>query len=244
MERGFGEICTDFDRSILEWVQNGELSRVADIPDDDILNNGDVELRQGISFFGALPEGLRPATAGVRAVLSGAHGLLGRILGDRRMTIDLQDFRRELDDGVLDPSIFLDEEIYQLELERIWRRSWVFLGHETMLAGPGDFITTLSRRGPDPAGERPSGQAARLPQPVPAQGREALPVGPRQRQELQLRLSQLDLRQRWQPGRRTGGGRGLPPLGQVPVGTRRGAQGRVVRRFHLRELGRRRDVAR
>lgn len=58
------------------------------------------------------------------------------------MTIDLLDFRRGLDEGVLDPNIFLDEEIYQLELERIWRRSWVFVGHETMLARPGDYITT------------------------------------------------------------------------------------------------------
>ena len=142
VERGFGEICTDFDRSILEWVQNGELSRVADIPDHDILNNGDVELRQGISFFGALPEGLRPERLVYEPFYRGPHGLLGRILGDRTMTIDLLDFGRRLDDGVLDPRIFLDEEIYQLELERIWRRSWVFLGHETMLAGPGDFITT------------------------------------------------------------------------------------------------------
>lgn len=61
VERGFGEICTDFDRKVLEWVENGELSRVADISDQDILDNGEVELRQGISFFGILPEGLRPA---------------------------------------------------------------------------------------------------------------------------------------------------------------------------------------
>lgn len=60
VQRGFGEICADFDRGFLEWVENAELSRVADISEQDILDNGDVEFRQGIAFLGTLPEGLRP----------------------------------------------------------------------------------------------------------------------------------------------------------------------------------------
>src|SRR5579862_2020742 len=37
--------------------------------------------------------------------------------------------------------IYLEEEIFQLEMERIFERNWVFLGHESEVANPGDFKT-------------------------------------------------------------------------------------------------------
>lgn len=47
--------------------------------------------------------------------------------------------------GLVSRSIFSSEEIYKLELERIFARAWLFVGHETQIPKPGDFF--LSRMG-------------------------------------------------------------------------------------------------
>ena len=44
--------------------------------------------------------------------------------------------------GVIDRRIFWDEQIYQIELQRIFARSWLFVAHESQVKSFGDFITT------------------------------------------------------------------------------------------------------
>ena len=50
---------------------------------------------------------------------------------------------RELFDpvkGTIDREIYINAAIYQQELEQIWGRCWILLGHESMVPNPGDFV--------------------------------------------------------------------------------------------------------
>ncbi|HJU16467.1 MAG TPA: aromatic ring-hydroxylating dioxygenase subunit alpha [Stellaceae bacterium] len=47
--------------------------------------------------------------------------------------------------GLVSREIFVDEEIYGQELERVFGRSWLFVGHESQIPNPGDYF--VSRMG-------------------------------------------------------------------------------------------------
>jgi glycine betaine catabolism A len=38
-------------------------------------------------------------------------------------------------------AFYTDEEVYQFDLERIWRRGWLFAGHSCQVPEPGDYFT-------------------------------------------------------------------------------------------------------
>lgn len=44
--------------------------------------------------------------------------------------------------GVVANDIFSDEEIYRKELDTVFTKSWLFVGHDQMLPNKGDFITS------------------------------------------------------------------------------------------------------
>ncbi|MFN2645531.1 MAG: aromatic ring-hydroxylating dioxygenase subunit alpha [Burkholderiales bacterium] len=37
--------------------------------------------------------------------------------------------------------VYTDPEIFQLEMERLWSRTWIYVGHTSQVPNPGDFVT-------------------------------------------------------------------------------------------------------
>jgi phenylpropionate dioxygenase-like ring-hydroxylating dioxygenase large terminal subunit len=52
----------------------------------------------------------------------------------------LADMGAQLHKGLVPLAIYGDPAIYELELERVFHRSWLFVAHESELPAPGDFV--------------------------------------------------------------------------------------------------------
>ncbi len=73
--RVMGSICADFDREMMAWVAAGDLGRIATLTDQSLLDHGDVEFRQSIAFFGALPRSVRPAALAYEPIYRSLIGM-------------------------------------------------------------------------------------------------------------------------------------------------------------------------
>ena len=51
----------------------------------------------------------------------------------------------DMDQGTISREIFVDTDIYQQELERVFARTWLYIGHESQIPNPNDFF--ISRMG-------------------------------------------------------------------------------------------------
>jgi 3-phenylpropionate/trans-cinnamate dioxygenase alpha subunit len=52
------------------------------------------------------------------------------------------------EDGLISPHVFSSQEVYELELQRVFSKSWLFLAHDSQIPNPGDFFSTYM--GADP----------------------------------------------------------------------------------------------
>ena len=50
--------------------------------------------------------------------------------------------KTDLEEGVLDREIFVSEDVYRQEIETLFTRAWLFVGHESQIPNPGDFFTS------------------------------------------------------------------------------------------------------
>ncbi len=48
-----------------------------------------------------------------------------------------------LDNGEVSREVYVNEDIYAQELEQVFGRAWLFIGHESQVPNPGDFVLSL-----------------------------------------------------------------------------------------------------
>jgi phenylpropionate dioxygenase-like ring-hydroxylating dioxygenase large terminal subunit len=66
---------------------------------------------------------------------------ISRTSHDGRVAALVDDAEASLREGLLPLKVYNDDAIYRAELERIFARTWVFVGHESEIPNNGDFAT-------------------------------------------------------------------------------------------------------
>src|SRR3979411_3555488 len=63
-------------------------------------------------------------------------------------SLDLRSIDALVEPGRVHRRVYTDPEIFELEMERIFGRAWLFVGHTSQVPNPGDYITTELGRQP------------------------------------------------------------------------------------------------
>ena len=58
------------------------------------------------------------------------------------MTFSVSEIAELIGDAQVDKRVYIDQEIFDLEMERIFKRAWLYIGHESQIAKAGDYFTT------------------------------------------------------------------------------------------------------
>ena len=151
----------------------------------------------------------------------------------------------DYENGLLDPRIYTDPDLYEAELEHVFGRCWLFLAHDSMIPKAGDFIQTYMAEDPVLVVRQADGSVKAFLQPVPPPRHAHLPRRPRVDEDVHLLVPRVGLRHRGASDQRPPRGRRVPQRDrQGRVGTDPGRAGRELQGPDLRDVGPDRSVTR
>ena len=77
-----------------------------------------------------------------------------------------------VEDDRVHRDLYIDPEVFQLEMERLWSRTWIYVGHTSQVPQAGDFITVDIAAKPLILVRHTDGSGARADEPLRAQGNQ------------------------------------------------------------------------
>ncbi|MBM3573822.1 MAG: Rieske 2Fe-2S domain-containing protein, partial [Alphaproteobacteria bacterium] len=70
----------------------------------------------------------------------------------------LSDLRRTVEPDRVHRSVYTDPDIFERELEQIFHRVWTYVGHDSQVKKPGDYLTVQIGRQPMILARHPDGK--------------------------------------------------------------------------------------
>jgi phenylpropionate dioxygenase-like ring-hydroxylating dioxygenase large terminal subunit len=62
--------------------------------------------------------------------------------------VETPDVARLIEPDRVHRAVYIDPDIFELEMERIWGRAWIYVGHASQVPAPGDYFATEIGREP------------------------------------------------------------------------------------------------